>query len=530
MPIVNITLNNIYESFTRPMIHDILDQLKDIVKIPKDTHIFYPGQIEVNPANNSSIHEEHTGVPRFSNDRYIYIEVQEDYDVEELGTMATHQYENIVVYEDRDIPASMWPIYMKTDYTINIRYETISKVEADRWIADMRVKTTQMRTNPIHSVSYHYQIPEPFLELLNAIYEYKKRLDITLTDLDSYIKANFTNRLTKVTDISTSGYNYIIGETQSRIVGFFENLPMPEKIERNSDTGGWLCTFSYKVSILKPEGMVFKYPLMVYNKLLDDKYIAFKKPEYNFDRVQFQSRTVSMKAMEMLEDVSQIHQALNIYVPFQIPDFDEFTAKTGPGGHGNILSVLVEVDETDYVSLFNLKEIDPYVIDEDIMEFIIESEWSYMTKTHQSILGLNLYQDYKFKSGGMLTMTHDLDIKSVVELDLTKIYHVVLSLCIDLVYLNRAAIDRLKRFPRAFVKIIEAVNIGLKDHPDLKVISRKNKISKEDFNKFYRFLYSDVSNTGSPSRTINKTFNRKDFTGFNTVQTSGIIAIRNYLR
>jgi hypothetical protein len=557
MPVVNLTLSGIGESFTRPMIYDLIKQVQQIVKIPDTAQIFFPSGIDVNPTAKTNIDEINDRKARFSADRYLYIEVEEAYDVDELGSMAVNHQENVVVFLDEEANVAVWPIYMKTDYTINFRYQTVSKSEADRWMADMRMRTTQMRDTPLHSIDYHYPVPEPILELLGTIHTHKLRLDGAPVDFDEYLKRFSSPRLKKISDQTGKNTKYAISERQSRIVGLFNTTPLPEKVERDGESAGWLCTFSYKVSVMRPEGIGCRYPIMVYNRLLDDRYIAFRRPQSNPDRQANSTQTLSMSAMSMFESDKQLTNSLNIYLPYQIPDYDEFILKKGPAGYGIGLSILVEVDETtpQNRTLFNLMEIDPYEIDTDILDFIINTEWMHMGRAYMSIVHVALCENYKHMGNRFLEVDSNLDVKSVIDLDPKKIYHVVLSICVDLTYLHKDAIERIRKHPAAFTKLVTLVNEGLRDNPDLSVIAKKPQVSKLDFERFFRFYLpgnpKGLNGTNAyrtppdnedlitlrhsrktmpfiqgPHRNIPDSFVRGDFYGFNTLQLSSLLVLR----
>lgn len=577
MPVVNTSILGVADSFTRPMLYDIIRQVQKVVKISDAAHIFYPSGIEQNPTPKSNIDQEQDRRARYNNDRYLYIEVEEAYDEEDLGSASVNQRENVVIFHDPEVDVAMWPIYMSTNYVINFRYQTPSKAEADRWMADMRMKVTQLRETPLHSIEYNYAIPTPYLELIETIRLHKARLEPTIGTFEEYLKANSTNRLKLIADQTGKNTQYVIGEKQSRIVGQFDTTPLPEKIEREADSGGWICTFRYKFSVSKPDGVGCRYPIMVYNRLLDDQYIAFRTPNYEADSPTTQIRTTSMHALSMFESDRQLTDNFNIYLPYQLPRYDEFTAKISVRPYAIAISVLVEVDEDDPHAMFNLTDLDPFEIDPDILEFIQQSERPYLSRQFMSVLHLGLFRNYKPHHSGTLQVSPTLDVRSTLDLSPKQIHHVTLGVATDLSVLHQSAIDRLKKFPKAFAKMVGLINEALRDHPDLQVLSKKSVVTSLDFEKFFRFWipgnahainnidssssiragdlrYSgnNTSITGSiyrtlptdprlislqhsrqtlpyipgPARAFPNEVVRGNFMGFKTTQLSGIITIR----
>lgn len=508
MPVINLSLAGISQSVVRPMVYAIIGQVQELVKINKDTRIFYPGPLEVNQTPNANIDSENDKRAIYGTDRYLYIDVEETYDEGELSSTAINQKENIPIFYDKEIDFAVWPIYSKTDFLVSFKYHTVSKTEADRWTSDIRMRITQMRDTPLHFIDYHYGLPKPIWELIEAIYTHKARLMNPVPTIEEYVRFFATSRLSLASDQSNKTYDFVISERQSRIIGQFDFSPLPEKVERQGDSGGWLCSFNYKFSIMKPDGIGARYPISVYNRLLDDRYIAFRdQKEDPLKRIYTQ--TQSMTAMSMFESDRMLLDHVNIYIPFQIPTYDEFITKKGPAGYGSVLSVLLELDELDTQDILNINDLDPYVFDEDILEFMRESEYPFMHHAYRSVFYTGLYQDYQYYSDRVLNIDSALNIRSDISLNPKRLYHLLFSLIIDVDYLHPDAWARLRRYPKAFVKIVQAVNEGLRDHHDLRILARNKIVSAKDFKDFYHWRGNDAT--------------RRNFIGFKTVQLTHVI-------
>lgn len=525
MPVVNLSIPDISQSFTRPVLMNIIHEVQQILKIKTDVRIFFPGMIEVNPTPKTTLDEENDRRALFGTERQLFIEVEEAYNEDELSSTAINQQENNVFFLDQLNQFAIWPIYNKVDYTINFKYQTNSRTEADRWMQDFRMRISQMRDTPLHKADYHYNLPNPIWQLINAIYENHNRLQLPEQTVDEYVRLHASQRLKMVADTTGKNTLFVISERQSRIVGQFTISPVPEKVERNSDTAGWLCNFSYKVSIMRPEGIGARYPIMVANKLLPDDFIVF--PDNPNDPVTYlATQTKSLNALSKFEIDQDLRNRLNLYVPYKVPEFDEFKIKHQITGYANLISALIEVNETDKLSLINLEnDLEPYVFDEDILQFIKESEYPYIGKIYESVLHLGLYKNYNFYADNMLVCDNQLNIAAQVPLDIRQIFHVVPSICVDLSYLKQPAIDRLKKYPKVFVKIMILMNESLRDNPDLAVLANRNYITKRDFDQFYRLQVNYNDRYGKPTvEEINP-----DYIEFNSVMFAGIIAMSKKL-
>jgi len=520
MPVVSMTIPDVEQAIVRPALIDIIHQIEDIVHISKDTRIMFPGDIMVNQTTKTSIDDLNDRSAVFTNDRYLYVEVDHNYNEDQIASTPVHMREHNPVFVDPELLVSVWPIYLSTQYTINFKYVTPSKTEAVRWRDDIYARITQMRDINMHDITYHYQIPKPLWELLTVIHTHKSRIDDS--DWQHYINSHASPRLSLLTDITGKNQALAISEKQTRILGQFDFSPVPEKIERD-DSGVWTCSFGYRITFEKPAMIGMRYPIMVCNRILPAKYVTHVS-SYDDENKHRYRRSRSMDALSFFETSSQIDYMSNIYVPYRIPEFDELKASRYMAGYMPALSVLTELDETDRKTMFSIDDLDPYAFDVDVLEFIRESEYPYIHHGYQSAIHIGLYKNYQFSSDRMLTCDSDLNIVAAKELSLTNPYHVVFSLITDLTYLKESAIERLRKYPKVFVKIIGYINEMYRDHPELKKLADKPRVTEIDFERFFKQVMGRTSRTGHIWNSI-----KKNQIGFKRQQLSRVISMPNHL-
>lgn len=555
MPIVSTTIPEVDQAVVRPALIDILTQLQPVLNLPSDTRIMYPGEIGVMPVAGSYLSDEDRRAI-YNTGKYLYVEIDETYNEDMMGSTASHRVEHPYHVHDPEIGLAMWTTYLNTEYTINVRYTSASKNEAIRWRDDLYARLTQMRDMLVHHITYHYAIPPVYWGLLKDVWRLKARLDPSLS-YEAYVRSCLSAQAASVASITGEEVNVVLGERQSRIIGTFDFSPMPEKITRD-DTGIWTCTFGYKVRFDKPALMVVRYPVMVYNRMLPAKYLEWIL-DRDDDRRHATIRSVSMDALAMFESTAQIDGYSNIYVPYRIPEVDEMQVRTGPAGYASALSVLVEVDETDGVSLFNLDELSPYRLDEAIMQYLRDGEYRYVSRPYESFIYLGLYEDYQHLASGLIEVDSNLNLKSRIKLDLRRVHHVMVSLCVDLNMIRREAVERLKANALVFTKMLGYLNESLRDNPILAAMAKKPRVSALDFSKLcYAIPGVDLNDPnnfaqalgGRSARSVGGVsgVSRKPYidadpfkllqgpmwenlraqrTGFSTVSLSGIIATRN---
>ena len=94
MPSVNIHIPEVMQSITRPVTIAIADQVKKITKIPDDTIIIFPGDSE---KVSQSLNNRDAV---FTNDKKLFIEVEENYHADSLASTAVSRIEHAPIFID----------------------------------------------------------------------------------------------------------------------------------------------------------------------------------------------------------------------------------------------------------------------------------------------------------------------------------------------------------------------------------------------------------------------------------------------
>jgi len=503
MPNISLTLPETSQSVTRPIIFDIINQVQEILKIDKRTEIFFPGEINKMQTSGTSIDSTNERFAIFNNSKYNFIEIEDDFDLETLGTTAVSRNEHLVVFYDEALDIRIVPIYATNNIVINFKYRCPSKTEALRWRDDIRIRVSQLRSINIHDATYHYLLPMELLLVLTEVYNNREATEGYGQTFEEYITSFASNRLTLIGDLTGEDLRLAISETQARIVGVYGFDDMPEKAERDDATGTWSISFSYKFSYEKPIGCFMHYPVMVHNRLLPKDFIDFNALSFNNLDLIDKSYSKSLHALSSFESDSIMNNTRDPNAVIRIPEYDDYDLIDIPPGIGTVAIVLSEVDTTDMMTLFNLKELGAIALDEDILEFIKSSEYPYICKTYHSIFQLHLYRDTNLISGTNINCNSDLNIKTIVPLNLRKQYRIRISLVTDISLLKADAIERLLKYPKAFVKIISAMNELLRNYTDFTNLGDAVSISMMDFNKVYLLLTGHSSNGANAREGVN---------------------------
>lgn len=495
MPVVDVTLPDVSQSVMRPIVFDVIRQVQSITKIDSKAKIFYPGETNKMQQGGTSIDDRNRDAVMSSN-QIVFIEVEEDYDLEALSTTAVNYQEQLSVFNDARVSTKITPIYVDSGVTIHFRYRTRSKTEALRWRDDIRIRVSAMRDINLHKFTYHYLLPEQCIQLLSTIHHLRENVAGYGESFEEWVKSNATNRLTLIGDLTNKNARLGISETQMRIVGTYGFDGVPEKPERDDATGTWTISFSYKFTYNRPAACMMSYPVMVHNQLIPPEYVSFNTEVPNDPTKVDKSFSISMNAMNHFEQQSVLGKQMRPGYFIRIPDHDEFTIPEPPPYTGTIFTALCESDLETKLDLLNLNELGDIILDPDILDFIAKSEYPYITKLYNSILQLSLYRGNFLAGNEGLSCDSSLNVRTNHVQDLRIVHHVRFSIVTNPTILTADALQRLRSYPKAFVKIVTCINESLVNNPDLAKYGERNYVTASDFDKYLRLYINAKQNPG----------------------------------
>lgn len=513
MPVVRMTLSDINQSVMRPIVFDIINQIQDITKIDKSTKIFWPGDTNKMQQNGSSIDNQNRDA-LFSNNQSLLIEVEEDYDPDSLSTTAVNYREFEEIFRDGRLSLKISPIYVDSTVTIHFKYKSKSKNEAQRWRDDLRVQLSAMRDINLHDLTYHFLIPDPFLMLMKKIHELRESVGGYNENFEEWVSANATNRLTVISDLTNKENKLSVSETQTRVQGIYDFSAVPEKPERDDNTGNWIISLSYKFTYNRPAACEIRYPVMVHNQLLPVEYVIFTNKVPNDPTKKNLSFSKSLKAMNFFEQQTTMKRFIDPNFYIKIPEYDDFSFGTPPPFTGTIFCALCETDLETQKELFNLNDLGDVILDQDILDFIAVSEAPYITRLYESIFNIALYRGNFLAGNDALSCDQNLNVRTNHVQNLRIVHHARFSIITDLTVLKESALERLRNYPKVLIKVIQCINESLANNPALKNMSGKRFVTLDDFNKLLKFY--NMAN-----------LNKHGFTSRKTLQLGSIIAYKD---
>lgn len=505
MPSLSLSLPDIKQSVTRPVIYKVLEQLFEITRLSKDTRIYYAGEANVIQTPGTSIDEEGDRDARFGTGRYTFVNVTEQYQTPAIQEIQSHAFDNVPVFEDRELRLSLRPIYLPSDVTVEVTYRSNSETEVARWMAEMLTRASRGRDLNLHRVSYHYPLPFDFIELIEDAWTLKEKQGGTGVGFQDYFRSHSTDRLTVLTARDGAKGILAVQETQAEIIGLFDFVGIPEKPQRDSETGTWEISFAYKFTYQRPDEIYVHYPVAVHNQLMPRRWLQdIRHEEDPKARAHYYSKSYAALANFAADVNANLPRQPLPYL--RLPMFDDFKPEAVIPGTATVFSALTFITPTDTQTLMNVKDLDDYRIDADILDFLLKSEAKYINRLYQSFFQLTLYRDGSSTAMEKVELLEDGTIRSTVPLDIRKTYHVRLALVIDVHLLTQEAITRLRYYPKALVALCSAINVLLRSNPDFQALSDRRQLEPWELDPIYWVLTGSTLGKTPGQRTVVTTY------------------------
>jgi hypothetical protein len=494
MPKIIRPVADLDQSVTRPIITQIVNQLKRETQLPEDTMIWYPGPdgatlqptsvIQGDP--NFVSQEGSQQINRIGANAQVTIEVTEDFDLDWTLSSPTFTPENLFIFKDPSLGIFLKPAYSRTDVTIQVHFRAQSATQASQWRSLMRQRVAMQADVRLYDLTYSYYVLPTYLMILKELHRLRENVAGYGDTFDQYLKAHLVEKATQISDMAgkESSLRWTIPETQIRVPGYWDFDGFPETGTRDEKGGTWTATMAFKFKYDRPTTQVMFYPLMVHNQLLSKKY----RPDMRSWENTHANAGWSLTANALRPFEGNLSRMPNkVTEGYRIPWFDEFLPAGIIPQTKNVITALVSIDPTNPSALFSLKDMGDFTLDPDIQAFMV-GEAPYMTLPSQSVISLVLYQDENMMVPTVLSVDSDLTVTTTIPLDLRQVYHVRLALQYDLLAINPAAQVRMQQHCAATNKIITALDGKIKLRPGLPICSPTDTMTRWDYQQMSKLI------------------------------------------
>ncbi len=511
MPKLLLEVPSTESSTARPVTLEIIRQVMKATGIDKDTTVLYPSEEEEEAQLGSRIGDDGEKNKFIANTKII-ADIEEEYIRDRILTSAVYRPENNFIFMDNALSTYIKPVYTSTEVTINFRFRAANKMLARRWRDDIKNRISMMRDVTVHTVDYHYLIPPEFIYILQEIHRLREAQEGYGEDFENYFKANSTQSLTSLTNLSGSKDAWAISETQQRIQGWFDFEGVPEMGSKENDSNAWTISFAYKFRYDKAVACAMHYPLMIHNQPLSKKFRDSKSP-YELEDHQ---RSYSLSAFEMSFFEKNPRNPANMSITgLGIPEVDDFIPAQVLPKTIRVLTALVKLSADNKRTLLDLSQLGKYKLDDIFMDFLKNSEAVYVHKPYASIIHVSVYRGVNIVPDRFVTMNNQAVVSVTEDLNLRDYHHVRLGLCSDLTYLSEEAINRLREHGCAFRLIMSVIEPRLVEEGLLpEGMCTSNYVTRDQFSKINSFMervnYSKGDRQGHQFNTVMNLYVKSD--------------------
>lgn len=456
MPRVTTEVPDTYESITRPVAIAVLDQLKTAFGIKKDVKVIYSGIFENPQSQNSAIGEDPDIGVGFTSEGLITLEAVEDYSENSLLSTAILRPEAPGIFVDDKLGILLRPVYSKTDVTLTMRFRASDEVTVSRWRDDMRIRLAAGREQQLLEVNYHYMLPPAFIIALVDIHRLREANVGYGETLQTYLREHFTARATTITTLAGTEAALAIAESQVGIQGnadFTSSIPQKE---RGDDGTSWSVSFDYKFTYEKVIGCTLIYPCIIHNQIMPTQFLP-EAVNLFYDRPRLQSRSFS--ALQAINHVGNVEGLTGV----TIPAYDDWLPTYNPH-RVSLARILLTVDPNDPTLLLDLNELGDFKIHPEILVYLREN-YSLITDSVSTAVGVELYMGDHWVNPGAITVSPDLVLRTVESMDQRQVYHLRITLLLDLNRLSYAGVDALRSNGLACNRILTTLDTDLAPLP-----------------------------------------------------------------
>lgn len=436
-----VPLQSIESSIYSEVFHTVANDVSKMLKLHEKTELVMFNSMEVvrtDLRNNVTLGNEENRA-RLADLRRLECRVTNDFDSDRFDTEIIHRAKNDPIFIDNSLEVSIEPIYLGHRLEFNFTY-TSTKSDIEQVRDGIRIHLNKGLNYGNHTVEYTMILPHFIEYFMDTIYSHRNRL--WPIDRRTYFTQHATNRIHLLTDMSNKGNTQLaVRERQVEVIGFFEYTDEPPKESADNSQNQHTVEFTYVVNVELPKSLTLDFQPIVANKRLPLEFITPLR-DLNRGQVDRYVRQVEYigRNNNIIHSFGTDRESTNrarYPYPINIPDYDYFKNPPMLGAYSPILTVLVEVEEEDCQTLFNLKDMDPWGFSPAIYEYLKDPDNRKRVCTfYASFIFIGLSQSGRYFNHDAITIDEDLNVKATTKLDLHRPVRVIISGMTDLVYME----------------------------------------------------------------------------------------------
>lgn len=483
MPKVMLPIPESYVTITRPVVLEVVRNIRDITGIADDRfRISYQGYPEQTHLFGSSL-----GTPADPSDTAFFkelgkvsVRVNEQYMEDYIQTNRPHYADELAVFLDPVLNIQMKPVRHFSEIQIDFKYRAESIQAAKAWTDMIRYQLSEQRVEHVHDIPYEFGIPEAFIMILGELHRLRESQGGYGEDFGQWFNNHVSGKITTLTSLDGSATHLVFKETQKNVYGWFD-FTTPPVAEPGESGSTFVATVTYTFRYEKPTAIAFYYPNVVHNQLLPKKYRG-DQTDTMYSRMvggmSYQNQRYDLFRKEQNHWVEQ-------FEGIRIPTFDDWLPSWLPNAFANLMLVMCQIRPNDLRYIGSVLNIPGYGIAEPWLSFMkaIPERNLHLSASPFTIL---VFQDNELLDPHSLSIDEDLVITTNFDMDIRKTYHVMLGIVVDLSLLSEEATLRLINQPNVCIPLMKALDPTLESRGLIPKVIGNRKVVEHDYHEAVR--------------------------------------------
>lgn len=462
MPKMLVDIPDTEITYIRPAILSVINDLIERTRAPRPDMIHFLGEVHSVPLPGSTVGAGNDFRSVGTKDA-VKINVTENVNDIDITAVTFPDHNTPSIFVDNDLKVFMKTLYVPVKYTIDISVRFPSLSKAKSWVQRFILPTRLGRTAMQHNFVGSYSIPKSALVMLIEMHSKASVNDPNIGDLRTWFDSHITPRKVVVSDQGAVRTSVMISDSHNGVLGGFEMDKSPDAITKNTN-GTYQATVSYSLRIEKPTHLHAFYPILAYNTPIDLALIKTKVlPRLNRENIR--SDRVLALSSHFSNNISGYNDAHGLQVPY----YDDWDVKSFAPNCVPVMRMLLQVDPDDLGDIVNLNmlgqigdEGDNIEINPGLLEFITPFPEAAIA-LYGAPLQITIFKDDSPLLPSLITIDDTLSIRADGDLDIKAVYHMVVSLMVDMRTMRSDVKESLRKNAVFFIELSDVIYPGLRE-------------------------------------------------------------------
>jgi hypothetical protein len=486
MPRITTPLAVNYQNIQLPVATQIARDVMKVCGINENTPLYMMDEFDSIKQRGSGPNAE-TEI-NFNSSSQLIVTAKDTLQNESITNQTVRTNDQPPYLEDRRLGFSVRPVMLVSNLQLTFKYRASSRREAQAWRDEQAVRKAEYRQAMHHEINYNVPIHDGVLALVAEIHSLREKIAGYGESFPEYFNsiAKMEFSADGAPDGDVEKLTTVVPFKQDEISGWFEFDEIPQETKKDQSSA-WEIEFTYNIRYNRCTHLYLAYPLMVHQSLISNQYFS-KERRFGLEDMEMNG-SIGLAALHQVLKRNEM-PPLEATTGMRFPHWDEWmpgyrkvVARTVPAA-----TWMISLDPKDTQDIINLEQI-PNV------RFTLE-QLTYMKSTFATLgrkggasLLFTLYSDSVPMSERLLTIDKDLNVRTVVPLDLRKQYHLRLNFPTLYSDFTPEALIGISEHPEATFQIFQSMVYALDVEKAREKYVSEGWLSRDYVKWFYGYLY-----------------------------------------